>query len=415
MTRSIDRDGKTIPGTRRKRKSSASGSRASCISLHKTKGQRYNLATVSAADWFSATYVEARRRFREAASTAEWRLETYPTGEAGPAGEELTVDVASTGPVEASRVLIVSSGLHGVEGPFGSAVQTATIAGWRPSDIFMAPTPADLRVLFIHALNPYGFAWSRRTDSQNIDPNRNLLGSGEAYASDSSAYRRFDALLNPQRPPSPWDLFSLRMLLAIVRHGRPTLKQALVTGQYDFPQGLFFGGTAPGVTHRVMAEHAAHWVGGARLALHLDLHTGLGGFGTHKLLVDETLPPADLDWLQRTFGSETVEIGRPDRTSYTARGHMGHWTARFSDGSRRYLYACAEFGTYGNVPMLAALRAENQAHHWAPPGDRRLDAAKARLRRMFCPASPAWRRRVIDSGRQLVRRGAAALAERSWQ
>ena len=135
----------------------------------------------------------------------------------------------------------------------------------------------------------------------------------------------------------------------------------------------------------------------------------------HKLLVDETLPPADLDWLQRTFGPTTVEIGRPDRTSYTARGHMGHWTARFTDGSRRYLYACAEFGTYGNVPMLAALRAENQAHHWTRPGDRRLNAAKARLRRMFCPASPAWRRRVLESGLQLVRRGAAALAERACE
>jgi hypothetical protein len=354
---------------------------------------------------FPQTYAEARRGFRAAASNNGWSLETIPTGEVGPSGEDLSIDVASDGDSDAARLLIVSSGLHGVEGPFGSAVQVGAMDRWRA----VSPQAGDVRAVFVHALNPYGFAWSRRTDGQNVDPNRNLLHPDEPYVSDSTAYRRFDALLNPRRPPSAWDFFVLRMVIAIARHGRPTLKQALVTGQYDFPRGLFFGGSGPTVTCRVLSEHAEQWVGPARLVLHLDLHTGLGQFGTHKLLVDADLSAVDLDLLRGTFGAETVEGGDPDRTSYRARGHFGHWTTRFATPKRRYLYACAEFGTHGNLAMLSALRAENQAHHWARPDEPCTMQTKARLREMFCPSSPVWRRRALDGGLSLIERGATAL------
>jgi len=39
----------------------------------------------------------------------------------------------------------------------------------------------------------------------------------------------------------------------------------------------------------------------------------------------------------------------------------------------------AEFGTFGNIPMLAGLRAENRAVHWGKPGEKYAERAKARL------------------------------------
>ncbi len=35
--------------------------------------------------------------------------------------------------------------------------------------------PKDVAVLHVHAINPYGFAWLRRTNEQNIDINRNWI------------------------------------------------------------------------------------------------------------------------------------------------------------------------------------------------------------------------------------------------
>ena len=49
-----------------------------------------------------------------------------------------------------------------------------------------APGPGDALVL-VHVLNPYGMAWLRRTNENNVDLNRNFLLDGGAYASSSTA------------------------------------------------------------------------------------------------------------------------------------------------------------------------------------------------------------------------------------
>ena len=75
----------------------------------------------------------------------------------------MTIDVASSATEDADNVLVISSGLHGVEGFFGSAVQTMVLERWASS----ASPP--VRCVLLHALNPYGFAWIRRPDENNED------------------------------------------------------------------------------------------------------------------------------------------------------------------------------------------------------------------------------------------------------
>ena len=65
--------------------------------------------------------------FARAAQRIGWRLEAYPIAAVGPGGEELTIDGASSATEDADNVLVISSGLHGVEGFFGSAVQTMVL------------------------------------------------------------------------------------------------------------------------------------------------------------------------------------------------------------------------------------------------------------------------------------------------
>ena len=352
-------------------------------------------------------YGAARQRFREAAAHAGWALESHSVGATGPAGEDLTIDVAASRAPGAARTLIVSSGLHGVEGPFGSAVQTALLESCAADDV----APTSVRCVFVHALNPYGFAWSRRCDAENVDPNRNFVLDERPSEASRAAYARFDRLLNPRRPPSALDLFYPRAIWTAAVHGLPTLKQALVTGQYEFPNGLFYGGAEPSATHRVVAEQLAGWAGGATLVLHLDLHTGLGRWGRGKLLLDYSLSKVERARLAEWFGAGAIEDGDPRGVAYRACGSLGPWVV-----SRRvapvYLFAFAEFGTYGNLRVLAGLRAENQAHHWAAPDAPGTTRAKARLRELFCPADSAWRARALAGGVSLVRRAVDGLAHR---
>ena len=72
---------------------------------------------------FSPDYLTACEQFRAIALERGFRLEVFPIGQTGPFGEDLTVDAAIRGSETPGRVWVVSSGLHGVEGYFGSAVQ----------------------------------------------------------------------------------------------------------------------------------------------------------------------------------------------------------------------------------------------------------------------------------------------------
>jgi hypothetical protein len=352
---------------------------------------------------FPPDYSTARTRFRAAAARLGWRQETHLIPGTGPGGEDLTIDAAISPHPEAGKVLVVSGGLHGAEGPFGSAVQLAVMDRFSGS-----PPPAGVRYVFVHALNPWGYAWGRRVDADNVDPNRNFLLDGEEYWGSAVGYRHFEALLNPKSPPGRFDTFVPRAWLAVLRFGVPALRQALAGGQFDYPRGIFFGGHRPTATHLAMRERLRDWVGPAADVVHLDFHTGLGRWGRYKLLLDAPVTDRQLDRMDRWFGPGTHEEDDPRKTSYRPRGGFGPWCVA-QRLAPEYLYMVAEFGTFANIPMLVGLRQENRAVHWGQPGERFTERAKARLRELFCPPDPAWRERVLAQGVELVMRAASGL------
>jgi Protein of unknown function (DUF2817) len=353
---------------------------------------------------FPPDYASARGWFRAAATSLGWTLHAHTIPGTGPSGEELSIDAANSPHSDASKVVVVSSGLHGVEAPFGSAVQLAMFERFAS-----APPPPGLRFVFLHALNPWGYAWGRRVDADNVDPNRNFLLPGEEYQGSPEGYRHFDALLNPRSPLGRFDLFVPKAWLAVARFGVPALRQALVGGQYDYPQGVFFGGHRPSATHLGLQQRLRGWIGPAAEVVHLDFHTGLGPWGGYKLLLDAPVSKLQLERMGRWFGPGTHEEDDPTKTSYRPRGGFGPWCVA-QQIAPEYLYMVAEFGTYKNIPMLAGMRQENRAVHWGQRGERIAERAKARLRDLFIPPSLEWRQRVLEQGVQLVLRAAAGLA-----
>jgi hypothetical protein len=359
------------------------------------------------ATYFSPDYATARGRFRALAEARGMALESHPIEVKGPGGEALAIDVARAGAERPDGVVVVSSGLHGIEGYFGAAVQLALLG--RP-DVVSA-LPGGVALVVLHVLDPFGFAWVRRVNEDNVDLNRNFLDEGEPYRGSPSHYAKFDRLLNPMRPPRVVDPFRALALLAILRHGMPELKQAVAGGQYDFPLGLFFGGHAPSPTYRILAEHLSRWVGDAANVLHVDFHTGLGRWATYQLLLDDGLGPGRFEWLRGRFG-DPVRHSRPDESiAYEARGSLGTW-CRSSFPGRAYDLLCAEFGTYPPLRVLSALRAENRAHLWGEPDDPATRRAKRRFMETFVPSSPRWRARCVWQGLEVVARAVEACRDR---
>lgn len=369
---------------------------------------------------FSTSYDEARGRFRASAATLGWTCTAYPVPGTGPAGEPLTIDVAISEPHSAGgsahNALVISSSLHGVEGHFGSAVQSHAMETWAAR-----PAVRDLRVVFIHALNPFGFAWDRRCDQDNVDPNRNFLpdqnllpdqnrsDDGPSNAVDATTYAALDPLLNPRRPPRALELFLPAILVAALRYGPGELKQALTAGQTAFPRGLFYAGRGPCPTHRVLRQHLSGWLGNAANVVHLDLHSGLGRTGTATLLIDYPIAQHLRSRLDAWFGPAAYELSGSRGVAYQAHGSLGPWCSSGRFGSN-YLFAFAEFGTCTNLKVLSALRAENQVHYWDAPDSAMTKRAKRRLREVFCPSSPEWRAQVLGIGARLIDQALEGLA-----
>src|SRR5262245_58107505 len=116
--------------------------------------------------FFSTDYFIARSRFREMTTRAGGATESLVLDAKGPTGEDLTVDIACFGAAEPERVILHSSGLHGVEGFAGSAVQLQLLNE-------LPAIPAKAALIITHVLNPFGMAWLRRANEENVDLNRN--------------------------------------------------------------------------------------------------------------------------------------------------------------------------------------------------------------------------------------------------
>ena len=351
-------------------------------------------------DAFSPSYEVARERFRDTAARTGARLECHDV--ASGEGRALTMDVASVGARAPRWAVVVTGGLHGVEGFFGSAVQLA----WLTALADAGRAPHDGVVVLVHAVNPVGFAGLRRTNEDNVDLNRNVLPAGTPYAGAPAGYIALDPFLNPPTPPSRLEPFRLKAVWHILRRGLPALTQAVAGGQYRFPRGLFFGGCAPARSTTILQHRLATWIAGAQNAVHLDLHTGLGAWGGCRLLLEPRSAP-DLEWYQETFGADLVEVtGQDSHTEYHAAGSLGGWAlAALRD--TRYRFLTAEFGTHSVVRVLSALRAENRAHFHANHNTRR-DRSKVELVECFCPRDERWRTTVVARAVSLIDRAVQA-------
>ena len=347
-------------------------------------------ATVSGNACFSPDYVTARDRFRAAAGRAGAALESLPLAAPGPRGESLTIDIARLGPRHPRRAVLHISGVHGVEAFAGSAAQLALLDA--PPAL-----PADGVLILVHALNPWGMAWLRRTNEHNVDLNRNFHPDSSTWTGAPPLYNRLDPLLNPATPPSR-DAFVLRMGLCSLRHGTRAVRQAIAHGQHRYPHGLFYGGASLQPGPAAFSAWLTANLGGLQSLFVIDMHTGLGPHATDTLIA-EADDAATAERLGQALRRRILgTAGMP--AAYTVRGSLGAALPRLLPGVR-VSFLLQEIGTWSPLRVLHALREENRWHHY---GDGSIDhPAKRCLLEALCPAAASWRDSAGACGTNLIR------------
>ena len=201
---------------------------------------------------FSESYFEARTKFRRAVQGLGLSVETLSVVP----HQDYTMDIVVL-PGQGPGLVLHTSGVHGVEGFAGSAIQLALLYQLQQQQQQALPqwqSPPNMpTVILVHAVNPFGMATYRRSNEHNVDLNRNGLTDAELQDLKSShvnhgPYQRLDAVLNP-RFQSQRALYGyaygtswLMSLYCLVKEGYHATKAAMVGGQYYQEQGIFYGG-----------------------------------------------------------------------------------------------------------------------------------------------------------------------------
>lgn len=348
---------------------------------------------------FSNDYATARRRFVQACREVGACHHVLRLMARGPEDLPLTIDIGWLGSERPAWALIHVSGVHGVEGFAGSAIQLSLLES-RPE--IHGPGA----VIFIHALNPYGMAWRRRCNECNVDLNRNFLADSTPRHGTPGGYEQMASLLNPPSPPTR-DGFYLRAAWLLLRHGRQPLAQAVMTGQFDNPRGPSYAGGKCEEGSRLYAAWLTETMLGIPQLGVIDVHTGLGRW-RHNAIVHKVRDTESRLLAERLGIRSLLSSASESLTGYTfGGGHCAVYPERLPGTTIDFL--TQEFGTYPALRMLHAMREENRLHHY---GQRNVDhPAKQRMLAAFCPPSAQWRESVVSDGCTLFRNMLAWLEE----
>lgn len=355
--------------------------------------------------YFSEDYVTARAKFVATCRAAGIESHRWINPALSIDGIELSTDVAVIGDPTASNLLLLVSGVHGVEALCGSGCQSGIVAAGITHSL-----PPDTAVLMIHAINCWGAANLRRNNEDNIDLCRNFLDFTKPVP-DNDRYEAIHAAVNctelhgSRRNEAEQVLAEYRRV-----HGMPGYIQALMGGQYRHPDGFSFGGTgdtwSSRTLHDILSRHGRH----ARRVAAIEFHSGLGPYSHGMVVTMHT--GASLERVRRWYGPaveapNAVPAGQPS-TGHRVTGHT-------ADGYARALPEAeltAVVLEYGTVPPNESLPVMLQDHWLHQHGDPRSDLGRGisrHLLELHHPADPQWRRAVWEQSREIVTRALQGL------
>ncbi|MEO0331213.1 MAG: DUF2817 domain-containing protein [Bacteroidota bacterium] len=333
---------------------------------------------------YPADYGAARTRFRELATEKGWEFYALPVDEAS----DLFIDIALWRG-SSKKLVIHSSGVHGVEAFPGSAVQCTFLDTW----IAASNLPS---IALIHCVNPFGMYHLRRWNAQNIDLNRNFLASFDILPT-NPLYNQVSSFLNPSAS-GQLVFFKLRALKLIIKYSFSQLQQAIAQGQYYDPRGLFFGGeqqaTETGLLCSFFRQHLSEY----QIIRGIDFHTGLGGFGQSSFYL-ESASEEQKQQAESLLDQSVILAQDGKDQSYQTQGSLVAYLEQFY-ASHDFLMLTQEIGTLGPVKILQSLREEN--YYYQHQSDRR-QASSIRLRDAFSPKDDQWKKKAVQAGLESLR------------
>ena len=359
--------------------------------------------------YFHETYGQCREAFKANLSLLQsrWNKASADRFDINVPDEDLSIDVINA-PAEDSndKLLILTSGEHGIEGYLGSALINLFC-----EEFINSLDPKNTGILLVHAINPYGMKYHRKSNENNVDINRNFVADWNTLDSQlNSDYKKAVSFFQPSSRYGAAVLENLKLaagfLKAIKSIGISSVERAITLGQYEFEKGLYYGGTGFEPSTLYMKRLYETIPAQYKSVVHLDLHTGYGP-ANDMSIVNSRYEKRTSEQLKELFGYPQI-LKTDAQEFYEINGDMIDYMYKLFSSSfpEKHLYSTTfEFGTIGDrtIDSLKTLKIiinENRLNFFGASSEKNAAKIKAEIDMLYAPKDTAWRENAAEKFRQ---------------
>ena len=263
-------------------------------------------------------------------------------------------------------------------------------------------------ILVVANVNPYGMKYFRRYNENNVDLNRNFILDWENFdLSTNKDYPKVDTFLGPTGKIGNafWHEagFYLSLGKTAITAGADTVSDALLGGQYEYPQGVYYGGNGDEASTVYLKDvFAKSLESGYENIVHIDIHSGYGPRYNMVIFnsVHETMSEAES---QEAFGYDYI-IAHDSEAFYATTGDTTDFFYRLAEQEKtdKELFStCFEFGTIGDAffDTILSLKytVDENRNHWYPTSNATsAEIVRQNYLELFYPTETAWREKTVE-------------------
>ena len=351
-------------------------------------------------DSFYTGYEEVRNHLKELTASLGTEVVSHAIDEK----DGLYIDsfyLPSTG--EKTNLVVLTTGVHGVEGYIGSVMLDVFF-----EEIYPGLNRETTGVLVVANVNPYGMKYLRRYNENNVDLNRNfILDWTQHDLSSNKEYPKVDTFLGPtgKMGNAFWHEagFYLSLAKTAITDGAGTISDALLTGQYEYPQGVYYGGTGDEASTAYLKDVFSQCLDSSYANIvHIDIHSGYGP-RYNMVIFNSVYETMNEQESQEAFGYDYV-IAYDSESFYATTGDTTDFFYRLAaqQGADSSLYStCFEFGTIGDefFDTILSLKytVDENRNHWYPTDNATsAEIVRQNYLELYYPTETAWRTKTIQ-------------------
>lgn len=303
------------------------------------------------------------------------------------------------------NILVLSSGLHGIEGYVGSSIQRWFMQKIKDSK------KLNTDLLLVHALNPWGMKNKRRVNENNIDLNRNFQTTPDLHQQKNNDYLKINDFLNPTDKLSLGALHRLGFLFDSVRliltYSIETLRRSILIGQYSEAKGLYFGGKESDALQTKIDMLFQKDLASYQTITWIDLHTGYGERAKLHLLANDSKSETGRK-IQTLFPHNPIDFG-DQKNFYKTNGDLLSYLLLKTTPKQQVQGVVFEYGTMdsqktlGSIESLRRMVIENQGFNNGYSDEAAKTVSENLFSSMFFPQELEWKNKVESQTEKLLK------------